>query len=86
MSSCPVHDSPSKNYYHIEGVFTIANYQNMHTEGILPKGPYQPCVSMVGRALLAGYDRYTVDIYMTGVCLVRTNMHSVIADRFSTTQ
>ena len=27
-------------------------------EGILPKGPYRPCVSMAGRALLAGYHRY----------------------------
>ena len=26
-----------------------------HAEGILPKGPYLPCVSMAGRALLAGY-------------------------------
>ena len=26
-------------------------------EGILPKGPYLPCVSMAGRALLAGYYR-----------------------------
>ena len=26
-------------------------------EGILPKGSYLPCVSMVGRALLAGYHR-----------------------------
>ena len=27
-------------------------------EGILPKGPYLPCVSMAGRALSAGYHRY----------------------------
>ena len=27
-------------------------------EGVLPKGPYLPCVSMAGRALLAGYYRY----------------------------
>ena len=27
-------------------------------EGILPKGPYLPCVSMAGGALLAGYQRY----------------------------
>ena len=27
-------------------------------EGILPKGPYLPCVSMAGKALLAGYPRY----------------------------
>ena len=26
-------------------------------DGILPKGPYLPCVSMAGRALLAGYHR-----------------------------
>ena len=29
-----------------------------HTEGILPKGPYLPCVSMAGRALLPGYRWY----------------------------
>ena len=28
-----------------------------HNEGILPKRPYLRCVSMVGRALLAGYHR-----------------------------
>ena len=27
-------------------------------KGILPKGPYLPCVSMAGRALLAGYHRH----------------------------
>ena len=27
-------------------------------EGILPKGPYLPCVSMAGRTLLAGYHRF----------------------------
>ena len=26
-------------------------------EGILPKGPYPPCLRMAGRALLAGYPR-----------------------------
>ena len=34
-----------------------------HIEGILPKGPYLPCVSMAGRALLAGYPRY--ELYIT---------------------
>ena len=28
---------------------------HFYLEGILPKGPYLPCVSMAGRALLAGY-------------------------------
>ena len=31
-----------------------------YIEGILPKGPYLPCVSMAGRALLAGYHRYVI--------------------------
>ena len=30
----------------------------MHFEGILPKEPYLPCVSMAGKALLAGYRRF----------------------------
>ena len=29
-----------------------------HFKGILPKGPYLPCVSMAGRALFAGYPRF----------------------------
>ena len=29
-----------------------------YIEGILPKGPYLPCVSMAGRVLSAGYHRY----------------------------
>ena len=32
--------------------------QQRNIEGILPKGPYLPCVSMAGRALLAGYPRH----------------------------
>ena len=37
------------------------NFQNCritHIEGILPNGPYLPCVSMAGRVLLAGYHQY----------------------------
>ena len=37
-----------------------------YIEGILPKGPYLPCVSMAGRALLAGYHRY-VGIYLVSL-------------------
>ena len=29
-----------------------------HIEGILPKGPYPPCLRMADRALLAGYPPY----------------------------
>ena len=32
----------------------------LYIEGILPKGPYRPCVSMAGGALLAGYPQYEV--------------------------
>ena len=31
-----------------------------HIEGILPKGPYLPCVSMAARALLAGYHDFRI--------------------------
>ena len=37
---------------------------NAHIKAILPKGPYLPCVSMAGRALLAGYHRYIQKIHM----------------------
>ena len=30
------------------------------SNGILPKGPYLPCVSMTGMALLAAYRRYVL--------------------------
>ena len=33
---------------------------HLHIAGILPKGPHLPCVSMAGRALLAGYHQYVV--------------------------
>ena len=38
---------------------SLCNYAFMcdELESILPKGPYLPCVSMAGRALLAGYPR-----------------------------
>ena len=37
---------------------TCMGWHQRHIEGILPKVPYLPCVSMAGRALLAGYPRY----------------------------
>ena len=38
-----------------------------HIEGILPKGPYLPCVSMAGRARFAGY----INILWALICLRR---------------
>ena len=58
-----------------------------YLEGILPKGPYLPCVSMAGMALLAGYPR-SVDVIIShcpacfwpkglqlwcGVCIAHVN-------------
>ena len=34
-----------------------------HIEGILPKGPYPPCLRMADRALLTGCPRHTVILY-----------------------
>ena len=33
----------------------------LYIEGILPKGPYLPCLRMADRALLAGYPRHVED-------------------------
>ena len=41
---------------HFQGNMTITCVISQY-EGILPKGPYLPCVSMAGTALLAGYHQ-----------------------------
>ena len=38
-------------------------WRQHHIKGILPKGPYLPCVSMAGRALLAGYPQYMIILH-----------------------
>ena len=40
----------------------VSPFPVAYIEGILPKGPYLPCVSMAGRALLAGYHWYARSI------------------------
>ena len=39
------------------GIQHCNDWGRTQIEGILPKGPYLPCVSMADRALLAGYPR-----------------------------
>ena len=39
-------------------VYLLCTRHIICIEGILPKGPYLPCVSMADRALLVGYHRY----------------------------
>ena len=38
----------------------LSQLTDAHINGILPKGPYPPCLRMAERALLAGYPRYAV--------------------------
>ena len=47
------------NHTHITGEIRGFRSKSL-IEGFLPKGPYLSCVSMAGRALLAGYHRYAV--------------------------
>ena len=46
--------SQVKWLFHKTSWIMLGKY-HWYVEGILPKGPYLPCVSMAGRALLAGY-------------------------------
>ena len=41
---------------------------NPEIDGILPKGPYPPCLRMADRALLAGYPRNGVMGYARIIC------------------
>ena len=42
----------------LEILYHLLSLLFLYIEGILPKGPYLPCVSMAGRALFAGFPRY----------------------------
>ena len=56
MPTCARH-----HHYHLEknlSVYICFDNDYWYIEGILPKGPYLPCVSMAGRSLLAGWPRY----------------------------
>ena len=55
---------PAKWYPHF---FNLSKYKfplnyDVHIEGILPKGPYPPCLRMADRAFLAGYPGYVSDV------------------------
>ena len=54
----------------------LLKFSHRYIEGILPKGPYLPCVSMAGRALLAGYHRYTVQCRYNAVNFL-SNPHKI---------
>ena len=46
-----------------------------HIEGILPKGPYLPCVNMAAMALLAGYHRYYICTWIEHQSLSHVNAY-----------
>ena len=55
---------PSMSYMNVAMLLaiTISNlHPSTYIDGILPKGPYPPCLRMADRALLAGYPRYEGD-------------------------
>ena len=56
--TCKGHDEAHNLFEMDEVVYWPCHWSAVHFEGILPKGPYLPCVSMAGRALLAGYPRF----------------------------
>ena len=43
-------------------VMISLSYFKLSIEGILPKGPYPPCLRMADRALLAGYPRNVIPV------------------------
>ena len=45
-----------KLHFHIT-MFPSVSQRRIYIEGILPKGPYPPCLRMADRVLLAGYPR-----------------------------
>ena len=51
-----------------KNIMTSTTRQLGKTEGILPKGPYPPCLRMAERAILAGYPRYVL-ISDSNICI-----------------
>ena len=59
-----------KNYLTVSfSSCSIPQIYSCKCDGILPKGPYLPCLCMADRALLAGYPR---NMYISGQCSYRS--------------
>ena len=61
--------------------FCTGSLQNRYIYGILPKGPYPPCLRMADRAHLAGYPRY--DIQHQFINLLLINMRTFAGPFFA---
>ena len=51
-------------WLHLRYNFSVTVLCVAYIDGILPKGPYPPCLHMADRALLAGYPRYILYFYV----------------------
>ena len=61
VSSSLIYDQKARHLYTFQikkRVKFNLRISTLYIDGILPKGPYPPCLRMAGRALLAGYPRY----------------------------
>ena len=47
----------------------------LHIDGILPKGPYPPCLRMADRAVLAEYPQYIIRLLMSDFILWALNIN-----------
>ena len=56
-------DVMDKKYF--MGFESKRSFAKLYFEGILPKGPYPPCLRMADRALLAGYHRFVEDLFFS---------------------
>ena len=50
--------------HHPKSYWLVEEGHHQYIDGILPKGPYPPCLRMADRALLAGYPRYMPDWFI----------------------
>ena len=56
----------------------VRGHLKANVESILPKGPYVPCVSIAGRALLAGYHRYHSNYRKMKDCKTLDHLQQII--------
>ena len=54
-------------------------HDDTYIEGILPKGPYLPCVSMMGKVLLAGYPPHMQFLLTAYIFFIKANNSSMSA-------
>ena len=75
-----------RNVIETESGKTIKKHRDPHIDGILPKGPYPPCLGMADRALLAGYPWIRIFHFsVSTVPSTRTSADTVMTNLLSHT-